>query len=142
MALARGESAPTGIEKGSNPKARPQLAGAPGAKRGRTGPPAYAFIRLEKLHGEPLAITYSLMAYLKLVPAASWGIDLDGIPDFSAGSVTDPSGVLSGARRVVRGGSWGNLRGYCRSAVRSFLTPVYGDEYHGFRVALSSVVNK
>ncbi len=42
---------------------------------------------------------------------------------------TDPQGPNSGSYRVIRGGSWNNDAGYCRSAFRYGINPdnVYGD---------------
>jgi formylglycine-generating enzyme required for sulfatase activity len=57
----------------------------------------------------------------------------DGYP---SGSVTDPQGPPSGADRVLRGGSWSNNAGYCRSADR-WGTPDYRNGNGGFRLAAS-----
>ena len=51
---------------------------------------------------------------------------------------TDPKGAASaaaGSGRVVRGGSWGDPIGNCRSASRSFYTPSQTGEYFGFRLS-------
>jgi formylglycine-generating enzyme required for sulfatase activity len=46
----------------------------------------------------------------------------------------------SGSYRVIRGGDWSNEAGYCTVAVRYYdLSPGYRSNYHGFRMALSSV---
>ena len=50
--------------------------------------------------------------------------------------VTDPQGIVSGSDRVLRGGSWFNDGGKCRSASRSHTRPVIGSDYSGFRLAL------
>jgi formylglycine-generating enzyme required for sulfatase activity len=42
----------------------------------------------------------------------------DWYAGYPAGSVTDPVGASSGSIRVIRGGSWSNLAGLCRSAYR------------------------
>jgi len=52
---------------------------------------------------------------------------------------TDPTGVPSGMRRVIRGGSWGNGEGNCRAADRLGSRPDAANLCQGFRVALSSV---
>jgi len=44
----------------------------------------------------------------------------------------------SGAKRVGRGGSWGNTAGYCRPAYRGSNTPTYRDSYIGFRVVCTA----
>ena len=56
---------------------------------------------------------------------------------YSSGPVSDPSGPDQGWDRVVRGGSWGNNAGYCRSAVRFGLEPDYP---LGFRLAAGPVI--
>ena len=50
--------------------------------------------------------------------------------------VTDPQGAASGTRRVLRGGSWFDLGGNCRSAHRDHYVPAYRDRNFGFRLAL------
>ncbi len=54
--------------------------------------------------------------------------------------VTDPwegqEKPAAGAARVVRGGSWYNLGGDCRSAFRGGVGPDFRDDYLGFRLAL------
>jgi formylglycine-generating enzyme required for sulfatase activity len=51
---------------------------------------------------------------------------------------TDPVVAIGGARRVRRGGEWGSLAAFCRSAFRSGFRPTYRDYDLGFRVARSS----
>jgi formylglycine-generating enzyme required for sulfatase activity len=51
---------------------------------------------------------------------------------------TDPMGPPSGAGRVLRGGSWDYLAGYCRSSFRGSDFPDCRNDYVGFRVAVSS----
>ncbi|HPA44571.1 MAG TPA: formylglycine-generating enzyme family protein [bacterium] len=57
---------------------------------------------------------------------------------YPSGPVADPIGQHSGSHRVLRGGSWSNLPGYCRSAARSFGEPDDVSYDLGFRVVLSS----
>ena len=52
------------------------------------------------------------------------------------GTVTDPSGPLSGSTYVVRGGHWLTDAQNCRSASRSMGPSSGGNQYIGFRVAL------
>jgi len=47
----------------------------------------------------------------------------------------DPSGPETGSDRVVRGGSWGNVAGLCRSAYRGWSDPGYRDSNLGFRLS-------
>ncbi len=61
-----------------------------------------------------------------------WCLDWDG--SLSSG-VTDPVGSSSGSRRVVRGGSWGNGAGFCRSSLRGSSDPSYDDNDLGFRLS-------
>ncbi len=50
--------------------------------------------------------------------------------------VNDPKGPGSGSEgRVLRGGSWVGYAGFCRSAVRNWTYPDYGDDFFGFRCA-------
>jgi formylglycine-generating enzyme required for sulfatase activity len=53
---------------------------------------------------------------------------------YPSGSVTDPKGPSSGAVRVDRGGGWGSVARYCRSADRGKGTPGHGFYYLGFRL--------
>jgi uncharacterized protein (TIGR02996 family) len=48
----------------------------------------------------------------------------------------DPQGPETGYRRVLRGGSWFNNGGSCRSAYRYFSEPETRDPHVGFRVVL------
>jgi formylglycine-generating enzyme required for sulfatase activity len=53
------------------------------------------------------------------------------------GTVTDPQGIQEGgSSRVLRGGSWGDSAGGCRSASRGSLIPDARYNYVGFRLAL------
>jgi len=49
---------------------------------------------------------------------------------------TDPLGG-SGSSRVIRGGSWGALNQYCRSASRLHTSPAFRGHYYGLRVLRS-----
>jgi len=50
---------------------------------------------------------------------------------------TDPVGPKRGSDRVLRGGSWGNNLGSCRSSTRRYNDPSYRSGFLGFRVARS-----
>ena len=50
---------------------------------------------------------------------------------------TNPTGAVSGSRRVYRGGSWGSNARYCRSSFRHFDTPDNRSYYLGLRLVLS-----
>ena len=63
---------------------------------------------------------------------ASWAY-----PIYPVGAVTDPAGAASGSHRVLRGGSWNNSAGHCRSARRDGNAPSYRNNDLGFRVARS-----
>jgi formylglycine-generating enzyme required for sulfatase activity len=55
-----------------------------------------------------------------------------------AGQVTkDPRGAEQGSYRVMRGGSWGNLRSVARCAYRNRAGPGYFGSYIGFRLVRS-----
>ena len=64
-----------------------------------------------------------------------WQWCSDWYGDYAAGSQRDPSGPSSGSRRVYRGGSFGDVAGYCRSACRDWEEPVLRSTFHGFRLA-------
>lgn len=68
-----------------------------------------------------------------------WEYCSDWYGDYPAGSAIDPTGLVSGSKRVVRGGSWGNTPKDSRSANRDSV--VSGPRYEsvGFRLVLSSV---
>jgi formylglycine-generating enzyme required for sulfatase activity len=53
---------------------------------------------------------------------------------YSSGSQTDPGGPVSGASRVLRGGSWGNSAADLRSSYRNFNTPGGRGSGLGFRL--------
>ena len=63
-----------------------------------------------------------------------WCLDWYGVYPTSA--VTDPTGPVTGEKRVIRGGSWRHGANLCRSAARDYYGP--SDYYfnRGFRVAL------
>jgi len=54
---------------------------------------------------------------------------------YPAGSVTDPTGPSSGSIRVLRGGSWYYVAGFCRSADRNRDTPGSRSFSLGLRLA-------
>jgi formylglycine-generating enzyme required for sulfatase activity len=53
---------------------------------------------------------------------------------YTSGAQTDPAGPASGAKRVLRGGSWGNVAWYLRSAARVSVGPSFRDNGLGFRL--------
>jgi len=58
----------------------------------------------------------------------------DWYGEYSAGPQTDPEGPASGPGRVLRGGSWSDYSGRCRSASRYSITPGTRSYSMGFRV--------
>jgi formylglycine-generating enzyme required for sulfatase activity len=58
---------------------------------------------------------------------------------YPTGNVTDPVGMVIGADRVFRGGSWFNGSSFNRSAYRGGGVPSSSDVLFGFRVALAPV---
>jgi len=70
-----------------------------------------------------------------------WEWCWDRFGTYPGGSVTDPTGSGSGSDRVLRGGGWGNVGQYCRSADRSRSTPDYRSNGIGFRAVLTADLN-
>ncbi len=66
-----------------------------------------------------------------------WELCSDWKGDYTSGSVTDPTGALTGPCRVYRGGSWGDGNGGCRSAIRSKFPPEFlWSKSAGLRLAM------
>jgi formylglycine-generating enzyme required for sulfatase activity len=57
---------------------------------------------------------------------------------YPKGVVTDPMGAESGTERVMRGGGYSNIAGYCSSAYRSHVPPDVRKYAYGFRVVRES----
>jgi len=68
-----------------------------------------------------------------------WEWCQDWYGDYPSGSATDPTGATSGSSRVIRGGGWSFIAGYCRSAYRGWAPPEYRRSTLGFRVLRSSI---
>jgi sulfatase modifying factor 1 len=66
-----------------------------------------------------------------------WEWCSDWYGNYPTGSVTDPLGPASGDGRVLRGGSWDNEAGRCRSSLRNLLGPDIRYINCGFRLAAS-----
>jgi formylglycine-generating enzyme required for sulfatase activity len=58
---------------------------------------------------------------------------------YPTGNVSDPQGPASGLSRVVRGGSWFDSGGNCRSAARSSSGPSEWSFNRGFRLVLAPI---
>ncbi|MCY3017923.1 MAG: formylglycine-generating enzyme family protein [Planctomycetota bacterium] len=65
-----------------------------------------------------------------------WEWCQDWYEGYKPGAVVDPQGPPEGQLRVLRGGSWGNRAGYCRSAYRLRGFPDYRFDFIGFRVVV------
>ncbi|MBN2008252.1 formylglycine-generating enzyme family protein [candidate division KSB1 bacterium] len=50
--------------------------------------------------------------------------------------IIDPKGALTGASRILRGGSWHDGKAYCRAAFRNVNAPDYTCDDNGMRVVL------
>ena len=68
-----------------------------------------------------------------------WEWCLDWYGPYPGGSVTDPSGSVSGSARVIRGGCWRDPASDCRSAERNRIDPASRYGVIGFRVVLAPV---
>ncbi len=66
-----------------------------------------------------------------------WCADWYGL--YTSERQKNPTGPVSGSRRVIRGGCWIRYPGDCRSASRSRISPGGPYNYLGFRVCLSPV---
>jgi len=67
-------------------------------------------------------------------PGWQWCNDWDG--DYPASEVTDPTGPSGGTKRILRGGSYQNVRQSCRAASRRSFSPDHRFEDIGFRVCM------
>jgi formylglycine-generating enzyme required for sulfatase activity len=67
-----------------------------------------------------------------------WEWCSDRYGEYPKGAVSDPTGPKVGSVRVVRGGCWGGVAAFCRSAYRGGCGPSDRRINLGFRVALSS----
>jgi formylglycine-generating enzyme required for sulfatase activity len=65
-----------------------------------------------------------------------WEWCADGYGPYPDGDAKDPRGADKGDWRVLRGGSWFNDPGFCRSASRGWDAPNNGLLFFGFRVVL------
>jgi formylglycine-generating enzyme required for sulfatase activity len=63
-----------------------------------------------------------------------WCQDRYGV--YQSGSQTNPHGPSMGSIRVIRGGSWDLIAGFCRVAFRSYFSPGSRDTYLGLRLVL------
>ena len=83
---------------------------------------------------------------VKSLPPNDWGLYemhgnvlewcRDWFGTYPARQVVDPQGTDSGSSRVLRGGSWINGGGYCRSVYRYYYDPGNRGNSIGFRLAL------
>ena len=65
-----------------------------------------------------------------------WEWCQDWYGSYSSASQTNPTGPVSGSRRVVRGGGWNHSAGNCRVSHRSYYIPSSSYNYLGLRLAL------
>ena len=64
-----------------------------------------------------------------------WEWCFDWYGSIGAGEVIDPQGAVSGADRVLRGGSWTHDAYYCTVGLRDNYSPDYRRNILGFRLA-------
>ena len=65
-----------------------------------------------------------------------WCQDWYGAGYYAKSPTDDPAGPTTGKSRVIRGSSWNDPAGRCRSAARDFAMFGYRDDRLGFRVSL------
>ena len=65
-----------------------------------------------------------------------WEWCSDWAGKYSSGAQTNPQGPNKGSFRVMRGGSWHGIAGYCRVSYRNKLPPVCRSFNAGFRLVL------
>ncbi len=65
-----------------------------------------------------------------------WEWCSDWYGSYSSSAQTNPTGAVSGSRRVSRGGSWYFDAGRCRASIRNYYSPSYWSFNIGFRFAL------
>jgi formylglycine-generating enzyme required for sulfatase activity len=70
-----------------------------------------------------------------------WCADYYAADYYRTSPKADPPGPAAGKRRVMRGGSWNDLPGNCRSAARNSSPPNERDQTIGFRVVLEMPPN-
>jgi formylglycine-generating enzyme required for sulfatase activity len=62
----------------------------------------------------------------------------DRYDDYPSSAQNNPVGASSGSYRVFRGGSWSSNAGFCRVAIRDYISPDDSYDVLGFRLACSS----
>ncbi len=60
----------------------------------------------------------------------------ESVVDADTGAIVNPTGVVEGTNRVVRGGSWGGSAEDCRPTHRINDTPSFRNNFLGFRLVL------
>ncbi len=63
-----------------------------------------------------------------------WEWVQDRYGPYESGPAKDPTGPSSGAHRIMRGGSWDNNPGLCRTATRLHVGPEHRFDFVGFRL--------
>ena len=66
-----------------------------------------------------------------------WCQDWSG--SYSSSHQTNPTGPATGSSRVLRGGCWFSVAGYCRLSYRNYDGPDNGDGAGGLRLALPNL---
>ena len=101
-------------------ESRPYNSGSPSEERGRT-------VEVKELPCNDWG-SYQMHGNV-------WEWCQDRFGDYPTEPVIDPQGPESGDSRVLRGGSWFNEGGRCRSADRARYVPSYRSYRTGFRLA-------